>query len=106
MLDCKLIEALAAVVQEGGFDKAGRWLHLTQSAVSQRVKLLEEQTGQVLLARTTPPQATPAGRRMITHYRQVKRLEDDLLDMAGAPKETAYTTMAVGINGDSLATWF
>ena len=79
MLDYKLLEALAVVVQEGGFDKAARMLHLTQSAVSQRVKLLEEQTGQVLLARTTPPRATPAGRLMLKHYLQVKRLEDDLV---------------------------
>ncbi len=103
MLDYKLIEALAMVVQEGGFDKAARRLYLTQSAISQRVKLLEAQTGQVLLARTTPPRATPAGRRMITHYLQVKRLEDDLTAESG---ETAFTTLAVGVNGDSLATWF
>ena len=78
MLDYKLLEALAMVVQEGGFDRAGRSIHLTQSAVSQRVKLLEEQTGQVLLARANPPRATPAGRRLIKHYLQVKQLEDDL----------------------------
>ncbi len=106
MLDYKLIEALFMVVQEGGFDKAARRLYLTQSAVSQRVKLLEEQTGQILLARTTPPRATAAGRRMITHYVQVRRLEDDLLDITAEPEASAYTTMAVGVNGDSLATWF
>ena len=106
MLDYKLIEALAMVVREGGFDKAARRMHLSQSAVSQRVKLLEEQAGQVLLARTTPPKATSAGRRMITHYLKVRRLEDDLFDMAAAPAEAAFSTMAVGINGDSLATWF
>ncbi len=106
MLDYKLIEALFMVVQEGGFDKAARRLYLTQSAVSQRVKLLEEQTGQILLARTTPPRATVAGRRMITHYLQVRRLEDDLLDITAEPATSAYTTMAVGVNGDSLATWF
>ena len=47
MLDNRLIEALALVVQEGGFDKAAKALYITQSAVSQRVKLLEELTGQV-----------------------------------------------------------
>ena len=58
MLDYKLLEALALVVQDGGFDKAAHALHITQSAVSQRVKLLEEQMGQILLARTTPPRLT------------------------------------------------
>ena len=83
MFDYKLIEALAAVLQEGGFDRAAKALHLTQSAVSQRVKLLEEQTGQILLARTTPPQPTPAGQKLLKHSLQIKRLEDDLRDPIG-----------------------
>lgn len=62
MFDYKLIEALAMVAQEGGFDRGAKALYITQSAVSQRIKQLEEQTGQVLLARTTPPRLTPAGR--------------------------------------------
>lgn len=106
MLDYKLIEALAAVIREGGFDKASRVLFLTQSAVSQRVRLLEEQTGQVLLVRESPPRATPAGQKMIKHYLQVKRLEDDLLDFLVPAERGAFAAMAVGINADSLATWF
>ena len=54
-IDYKLLKALSVVVQEGGFEKASRVLHISQPAVSQRVKLLEEQTGQVLLTRTSPP---------------------------------------------------
>lgn len=106
MLDYKLIEALAAVVQEGGFDKAAKWLHLTQSAVSQRIKSLEKQTGQVLLTRSTPPRATRAGQRMIRHYQQVRRLEDDLIDEWKPAEQSEWMTLAIGINGDSLATWF
>ena len=49
MFDYKLIEALAMVAREGGFDKAAKALYITQSAVSQRVKLLEDLTGQVLI---------------------------------------------------------
>ena len=106
MLDYKLIEALATVVQEGGFDRAARRLHLTQSAISQRIKLLEEQSGQILLVRSTPPVATPPGQRMVKHYLQVKRLEDDLFDgMAGAAHEN-FVSLSIGINEDSLATWF
>ncbi|HHC25317.1 MAG TPA: LysR family transcriptional regulator ArgP [Desulfobacterales bacterium] len=106
MLDYKLLEAMAMVVLEGGFEKASRALHLTQSAVSQRVKLLEEQTGQILLARTSPPRATSAGQGMLRHYLQVKRLEGDLMDILPRTSDKAFTSVAVGINDDSLATWF
>ena len=105
MFDYKLIEALAMVAQEGGFDKAASALYITQSAVSQRVKLLEELTGQVLIARTTPPQATTAGRKLLKHYLKVKRLEDDLIGEMDQPLEKGFTSIAVGINADSLAFW-
>ena len=106
MFDYKLIEALAMVAQESGFEKAAGRLHITQSAVSQRIKMLEEQVGQVLLARTNPPRATAAGQRMIKHYLQVKRLEGDLLDTLPTARSSQPVVMAVGINDDSLATWF
>lgn len=105
MLDYKLLEALAAVVDEGGFERAARVMHLTQSAISQRVKLLEELSGQILLVRSHPPQPTESGMRLLKHYRQVRRLEDDLtadLYLSG----DSFTTLPVGINADSLATWF
>jgi len=106
MLDYKLIEALARVAQDGGFDKAASTLYITQSAVSQRVKLLEEQMGQILLARTTPPRLTAAGRNLLKHYLQVKRLEEDLFNELEKNVDRGYTSIAVGLNADSLATWF
>ena len=106
MFDYKLIEAMAMVAREGGFDKAARALHITQSAVSQRVKLLEEHTGQILIARTTPTRTTEAGQAMLKHYLQVKRLEDDLAGALQNAVNEEFTTIAVGLNADSLATWF
>ena len=93
------------VAREGGFDKAARALCITQSAVSQRVKLLEELTGQVLIARTTPPQATSAGQKLLKHYLQVKRLEDDLIGEMDELGNKGFTSIALGINADSLAFW-
>jgi len=90
-------------VAEGGFERAAGVLHVTQSAVSQRVKLLEERTGCVLLVRSSPPEPTAAGRELLRHYRQVRWLEADL-SMAGDDGE--YATLPVGVNADSLATWF
>lgn len=106
MFDYKLIEALAMVAREGSFDKAAKALFITQSAVSQRVKLLEELFGQVLIARTTPPQVTPAGRQLLKHYLQVKRLEDDLMEEIGDPENGGFASITVGVNADSLALWF
>jgi len=106
MFDYKLIEALALVAQHGGFDKAATALHITQSAVSQRVKLLEEQMGQILLARTTPPRTTSAGRKLLKHYLQVKQLENDLIEETTAKGDQSFSSLAVALNADSLSTWF
>ena len=105
MFDNRLIEALAMVVQEGGFDKAAKALYITQSAVSQRVKLLEELTGQILLVRSSPPHATLAGRKFLKYYLQVKRLEDDLMGEINEKDNKAFSSIAIGVNADSLAFW-
>lgn len=106
MLDYKHIEALALVVREGGFDKAAQTLNITQSAVSQRIRQLEEQVGQVLLARSTPPRPTAAGKRLVRHYVQVKHLEEELGDVLDPEGGQDYVTLPVGLNEDSLSTWF
>lgn len=108
MLDYPLLAALAAVVREGSFERAARALHLTPSAVSQRVKLLEERVGQVLVVRGPPAQATPAGLQLCRHVEQVGMLEHDLLQAlpALASDDTGRMTLRVAVNADSLATWF
>ncbi|SMD05685.1 LysR family transcriptional regulator, chromosome initiation inhibitor [Desulfocicer vacuolatum DSM 3385] len=106
MFDYKLLQAFEAVIREGGFDKAAKSIHLTQSAVSQRVKLLEAHMGQVLLMRTTPPMPTPAGQRILKHFLQVKQLESDVTrEMSPGSKEN-LVSLAIALNEDSLATWF
>jgi LysR family transcriptional regulator (chromosome initiation inhibitor) len=106
MLEYRFLEALASVVEEGGFDKAARKLHLTQSAISQRIRNLEEQMGQVLIVRSVPPQPTGAGRRLIKHLRQVRLMEHELEDVPEDGRSGEFITLPVGVNADSLATWF
>jgi len=106
MFDYKLLEAMAMVAEAGGFDKAARVLCLTQSAVSQRIRILEELFGQVLIVRSTPPRLTVAGNNILLHYRQVKHLEKELLDTLLPSADDGFSTLAIGINADSLATWF
>lgn len=76
--DYPLLEALAAVVREGTFEAAARALNITQSAVSQRVKLLEEKSGAILIVRGRPCVATEYGQQLYRHVEQVLLLENDL----------------------------
>lgn len=108
MLDYALLEALAAVLREGTFERAARALNITPSAVSQRVRLLEERMGQVLVVRSNPASATPAGLALCRHVEQVGLLEHALLaDLpALAQGVQGRVTLPIAVNADSLATWF
>lgn len=105
MLDYKLIGALLAVLEQGSFEKAARVLNLTPSAVSQRIRLLEDQIGQTLVIRAAPVLPTDAGRRLLRHARQVVQLEADVAhDLQGEP-EQGFVSLSIGVNNDSLCTW-
>lgn len=105
MLDYKLLEALAMVVECGGFERAGAELGLSQSAVSQRIKALEVRLGQPALIRHPHLEPTPAGRRLLTHYQQVQLMERDLRT-ALPTLDAASSRLRIAINADSLATWW
>lgn len=108
MLDYAALSALAAVIREGSFERAARALHVTPSAVSQRVRLLEERVGCALVVRDQPCRPTLTGRRLCQHVDRVRLLEQDLHGTlpALAPKGVARVTLPVAVNADSLATWF
>ncbi|MFJ3889580.1 LysR family transcriptional regulator ArgP [Streptomyces rubrogriseus] len=100
------VRTLLAVVDEGTFDAAAAVLHVTPSAVSQRVKALEQRTGRVLLLRTKPVRATDSGAVLVRLARQVARLERDASAELGLRGEGEPTRVTVAVNADSLATWF
>ncbi len=104
-LDYKLLAALDKVVSEQSFERAARLLHLTQSAVSQRIKQLELRLAQPLLIRGQPPLPTEAGHRLLAHYRQVSQLESAVMAdlLPDAPQKPLTVTIVT--NADSLATW-
>lgn len=103
----ELAETLAAVVDEGTLDAAARRLHITPSAVSQRIKALEEQLGRVVLVRSKPVRATDAGTAVIRLARQAALLEHDTLAALGEdPADGGRTSVPLAVNADSLATWF
>ncbi|MFR9798434.1 LysR family transcriptional regulator ArgP [Streptomyces sp. MS06] len=100
------VRTLLAVVDEGTFEAAAVTLHLTPSAVSQRVKALEERTGRVLLLRTKPVRPTESGSVLVRLARQVARLEQDARTELGLSGAGEPTRVSVAVNADSLATWF
>ncbi|MCW2244259.1 LysR family transcriptional regulator ArgP [Azospirillum canadense] len=107
MLDYALLTALAAVIRTGSFERAAQLLHVTPSAVSQRVKLLEERLGTILVVRGSPCTGTPAGQRLCQHVEQVSLLESELRDeLPGIPHAGPPVTVRLAVNADSLATWF
>jgi LysR family transcriptional regulator (chromosome initiation inhibitor) len=102
------LAAFAAVLEEGSFEAAARRLSITPSAVSQRIKALEDRLGQVLVVRQTPCRPTPAGERLLCRVRPMQALEAEAL-ADFLPEKNATTTarsVAIAVNDDSLATWF
>lgn len=97
------LETLVAITEEGTFDAAARRLHVTASAVSQRVRALEQAAGQVLVRRTTPATVTPAGEPLVRLGRQLRLLGTETEAELGGEQ---VIDLAVAVNADSLATWF
>ncbi|HRK39846.1 MAG TPA: LysR family transcriptional regulator ArgP [Burkholderiaceae bacterium] len=108
MLDYTSLFALAAVVREGSFERAARTLHVTPSAVSQRIRLLEERVGCSLVVRGQPCTATDTGLRLCQHADRVRLLEQDLQDNLPSLslEGVARANLPIAVNADSLATWF
>ena len=112
--DPDALECLAAIVEEGGFERAAQRLSITQSAVSQRLRALESQVGTVLIVRSRPLKATSAGRLLLKHTKMLRLLRADLerdmkelapgsLGSSGGGREEER--IAIAINADSIATW-
>ncbi len=109
--DPHALECLAAIVEEGGFERAARRLNITQSAVSQRLRALEAQAGTVLLVRSRPLRATAAGQLLLKHTRMQRLLRADLeRDLRELAPSTSHARrederLSIAVNADSLATW-
>ena len=104
-LDGQQLTAFAAVVELGSFDAAAERLHVTPSAISQRIKALEQRVGQVLVIREKPCRATGAGIPLLRLAAQTEMLESEALaETAGG--STERTRIAIAVNADSMATWF
>ena len=97
------LETLLAIAEEGSFEAAAQRLHVTPSAVSQRVRALEGSAGRVLVRRTSPTVITSAGAPLMRLGRQLRLLTAEAAAELGSD---AVVELSVAVNADSLATWF
>lgn len=103
-LDYRSLAVLDAVAESGSFEKAALLLGMTQSAVSQRIKALEDAAGRLLVVRGTPSAPTGLGQRLVVHYRHVKLMEAALdIDLG---RDVSLPQLALAVDADSLASWF
>jgi LysR family transcriptional regulator (chromosome initiation inhibitor) len=105
-LDLAQLRALDATVRGGTLEAAARALHVTPSAISQRLRALEIATGRVLLVRTKPVQVTASGQAVLRLARQVDLLTADVARELGEdPSSEQVPTLPIAVNADSMATW-
>ncbi len=105
-IDQGQLDALLAAVTEGTFDAAAGTLHVTPSAVSQRIKALETRVGRVLVTRSKPVAPTASGEVLLRAARQMQAIGADVLAELGDEASAGPLTVALAVNADSLATWF
>lgn len=98
MLDYPALAALSEIIRRGSFEAAAAALHVSPSAISQRIRGLEDRMGAVLIHRGPPVRGTAEGLRLMRHLDQVRLLEQGLGGSAPAH-------LRLAINADSLATW-
>lgn len=96
---------LAAIVTEGTFDAAAARLHLTPSAVSQRMRALEVAIGRPVLRRVRPVELTAAGEAVVRFARQLELLSEDLSDQLAPAEASSTPRVTLVVNSDSLHTW-
>lgn len=104
--DYKHLAALAEVIELQSFELAAKKLFISQSAISQRIKGLEEQVGQPVLIRNQPIIATLAGEQLLSHFKKVKQLEHELVPILYPDKPIKPMKVSLAVNADSIATWF
>ncbi|BCO17288.1 ArgP/LysG family DNA-binding transcriptional regulator [Alteromonas sp. McT4-15] len=104
MLDYDALRCFHEVLRYGGFEKGAQALSLTQSAVSQKIKRLEQSVGGPVLVRTKPLRPTPLGNELLAHIQKVSVLEEALNIQSGLTASAA--PLSVAVNNDVLATWF
>ncbi|WP_170422859.1 LysR family transcriptional regulator ArgP [Ruegeria arenilitoris] len=106
LLDPNHLSALSAILRHGSFDAAASDLSVTPSAVSQRIKALEDRVGAALINRGTPCTATPLGLRVAQHAEDIGLLEAKLARELTLDQTSGPARVRIAVPADVLATWF
>ncbi len=106
LLDPHHLSALSAILRHGSFDAAAAELAVTPSAISQRIKALEDRVGAALINRGTPCTGTPTGLRIARHAEDIGLLEAQLAREITLDQRDGPARVRVAVPADILATWF
>ncbi|MCH4210061.1 LysR family transcriptional regulator ArgP [Bifidobacterium sp.] len=99
------LTALQQVVENGGFEAAADELHISQSAISQRIKNLESQIGQIVVQRTKPIRATETGQLLLRFARQITLAQQEVMNLIAKDQNSGAVSIRVAVNADSLESW-
>jgi len=102
--DPAALDCLAALADDGSFERAAQRLSITQSAVSQRLRALESQIGQLLVVRSRPLRLTEPGKVLLRFARQLHAMRADVARELGV-NPSPDERLPIAVNADSLATW-
>lgn len=118
MFDYRVLKYVITVAEEGGFTAAARKLNIAQSAISRQIANLEEELGGALfLRRRQGLEMTEAGRRFVTHARDMlesmRNVRDDVSSILVEPSgpvvigvpPTAGVTLIPRIFSTCRETW-
>ncbi|WP_158702308.1 LysR family transcriptional regulator [Kitasatospora sp. MMS16-BH015] len=105
-IEVKLLRALVAVVDEGGFARAAQALHVTQPTISQQIQRLESVVETPLFHRTRRPlRLSPVGREVVAHARRVLLLNTEVLSTVSALRTQERLNMGCSVHfADGLST--
>lgn len=99
------LTALQQIVETGGFDAAADELHISQSAISQRIRALERQVGQIVVQRTKPARATETGQSLLRLARQITLAQEEAVRLIEAERRSTAVNIRIVVNADSLESW-
>ena len=98
-MDLRRIQVFSAAAEAGSFTQAAARLHLSQSAVSQQIKLLEAEVGETLFHRGKQGlKLSPAGERVLLAANELISAWDTFLQRA-QQRDAIVGRLVIGASG-------